>query len=576
MTGRHWRALAAIPPLLAACARPQPAPQPAPAPAPEAQRPAAVATPPARDTLHPYQPGIDVLDYDITLDLPDTGRTIEGRVVLALRRRPGADTLRLDLIGLRVDTVLVDGRPAPFQRDSATLRVPLGDARAGSDSASVTVRYAGEVRDGLIVSTDARGRWQAFGDNWPNRARHWIPSVDHPSDKATVTWTVRAPAGRRVVANGALVEERAVGAGSRGAARTQTRWREGRPIPPYLMVIAAAPLVRHDLDSAACGRVEGGGCLRQQVYVAPEVADFLPGPFAHAPGMVDFFTALVAPFPYEKLAHLQSATRFGGMENASAIFYADAPFRNRTMGTGVIAHEIAHQWFGDAVTEREWGHLWLSEGFATYFEELWTRHAFGDSAFRAGMTALRDEIVRSPATAERPVLDTAERDYLQLLNTNSYQKGGWTLHMLRTQVGDSAFFRGVRAYYLAHRHGTALTADLQRAVEAASGQQLGWFFDQWLRRPGVVEAAVAWRWDAAARRVVMDVVQEGRFAPYRFPLTVAVVDSGGRTHRATVEVPADRRARLTLPIALDAPPRRLAADPDVTVLGTVTVSADGR
>jgi len=594
--GCRWGAPAARAVALAllnatACARaPQPAPPAPPSPQPESPPAAAVAAPPRdttprdttpRDSLHPYQPGIDALDYDITLDLPDTGRSIEGRLVLALRRQPGVDTLRLDLVGLRVDSVLVDGRPARFSRDGDALRVALdgaarGDATPG-DSLSVTVRYGGEPHDGLIISTDPRGRWQAFGDNWPNRARHWIPSVDHPSDKATVTWTVRAPRGRRVVANGALVDERPVASapGTPRAARVQTRWRESRAIPPYLMVIAAAPLARFDLDSAACGRTEGGGCLRLQVYVAPEVTGFLPGPFAHAAGMVDFFAALVAPFPYEKLAHLQSATRFGGMENASAIFYADAPFRDRTMGPGVIAHETAHQWFGDAVTEREWSHLWLSEGFATYFEKLWTRHAMGDSAFRAGMAEIRDEVVRSPVTAERPVLDTAERDYLKLLNTNSYQKGGWTLHMLRVQVGDSAFFRGVRAYYVEHRHGTALTADLQRAVEATSGQQLGWFFDQWLRRPGVAEARVAWRWDAAAKRVVLDVTQEGRFGAYRFPLTVAVVDSGGITHRATVEVPADRRARLTLAVPLDGPPRQLTADPDVAVLGTLTVTAGG-
>jgi aminopeptidase N len=537
-----------------------------------AQEPVAGA---ARDTLHPYQPGIDALDYAITLDLPERGRAIEGTVALAVRRQPWVDTLVLDLVGLRVRGVSVNGRGVGFRRDSTTVRVPLGAPRAGGaasigDSLLVTVRYGGEPSDGLIVSTDARGRWQAFGDNWPNRARHWIPSVDHPSDKATVTWTVRAPRGRRVVANGTLVEEAPLP--GKGAPRTRTRWRESRPIAPYLMVIAAAPLARYDLDSAACGRVEGrAGCLRQQVYVAPEVTPFLPGPFAQATSMVDFFSALVAPFPYEKLAHLQSATRYGGMENASAIFYADAPFRDRTMGTGVVAHETAHQWFGDAVTEREWGHLWLSEGFATYFEKLWTRHAMGDSAFRAGMAEIRDEVVKSPVTAERPVLDTAERDYMQLLNSNSYQKGGWTLHMLRAQVGDSAFFRGVRAYYLAHRHGTALTADLQRAVEEASGQQLGWFFDQWLRRPGVVEAQVAWRWDPGERRLVLDVTQEGRFPPYRFPLPLAVVDSAGRAHTVTVEVPAERRARLTPAIALDGPPRQIAADPDVTVLGTVSV-----
>ena len=128
-----------------------------------------------------------------------------------------------------------------------------------------------------------------------------------------------------------------------------------------------------------------------------------------------------------------------------------------------IAHETAHQWFGDAVTEREWSHLWLSEGFATYFEALWTEHAFGDSAFRAEMAATRAEILGDRVVATRPVIDSAQTDLMQLLNANSYQKGGWTLHMLRTLVGDSAFFRGIRDYYAAHRDGNALTDDLMHA-----------------------------------------------------------------------------------------------------------------
>jgi aminopeptidase N len=408
----------------------------------------------------------------------------------------------------------------------------------------------------------------AFGDNWPNRARNWIPSVDHPSDKATVTWTVTAPSDRRVVANGELLEETPLEAGRAGetGGRTRTRWRETRPIPVYLMVIAAAPLAFYDLGPAACARAEVPGCVRQSVYVAPESRDFLPGPFAEATDIVDFFSALVGPFPYEKLAHLQSSTRFGGMENASAIFYADKLFRDRSLRPGLIAHETAHQWFGDAVTEREWGHLWLSEGFASYLEPLWVRHASGDSAFRATMATIRDEVIASPVTAARPVLDTAQTNYLELLNTNSYQKGAWVLHMLRTVVGDSAFFRGVRSYYARHKHGTALTDDLRREVEGTSGTRLEWFFDQWLRRPGFVELTTAWRYDPKARRVTLSLAQGERFAPYRFPLTVEVVDSDGAVRRATVQVPAERRAEVRIPLALTGRPRRVAFDPDVELL----------
>ena len=514
----------------------------------------------------PYRAGIDVTDYAITLDLPERGASIAGRAVLTVRRWGPVDTLALDLVALKVDSVLVDEKPVSFTRTDSLVHIPIG--RVVGDSFSVMVRYGGQPKDGLIIRTDSAGRWTAFGDNWPNRARNWIPSVDHPSDKATVTWTVNAPSERRVVANGELVEETPL-AGPPGAApRTLTRWRESRPIPAYLMVIAAAPLVYYDLGRDGCGVGEFSSCVRQSVYVFPESRDFLPGPFSHAPEMVRLFSELIAPFPYEKLAHLESSTRYGGMENAGAIFYADAPFRRRTMQPGVIAHETAHQWFGDAVTEREWSHVWLSEGFATYFQQLWVERFGGDSAFRQELRRTRDEIVKAPEVASRPVIDTTQTDLMALLNTNSYQKGGWTLHMLRALVGDSAFFRGLRSYYLANRHSTALTDDLRRAVEASSGRPLGWFFDQWLRRPGFAEVTTSWRYDAAERRVIATITQGGRFGVYRFPLTVAITDATGKERRATIDVPAAANTTFAVPLQLDGAPRGVVFDPDVRVLAT--------
>ncbi len=535
----------------------------------------------------------DVMDYAITLDLPDRGDRIEARAVLTVLRRSSADTLVLDLIGLRVDSVLVDARPVAFARDERTIRIPLPPFPGRPDTLAVAVRYGGAPSDGLIIRTDHAGRWTAFGDNWPDRARYWIPSVDEPRDKATVSWTVRAPADRRVVANGELEAEiplprsngperaeraegaegaeraqGAVGAGGGGGARTLTRWRESRPVPTYVMVIAAAPLAYIDLGRSACGLSEFGGCVRQSVYVEPEVVARLPGPFARAGEIVDFFATLVAPFPYERLAHVQSLTRFGGMENATAIFYAGESVRNGSLSERTVAHETAHQWFGDAVTEERFADLWLSEGFATYWAALWVQHAYGDSAFRAAMAAERLEIVRSPVTAERPIRDTLETEYLKLLNTNSYQKGAWVLHMLRGLLGDSAFFRGVRSYYVAHRHGTARTEDLRAALERASGVSLGWFFDQWVMRPGIPELVTQWRYDRASRRVTLYITQGARFAPYRFPLTVAVRDVRGRVRRITIQVEAERSQRITLPLQLDASPRDLVFDPDVELLAT--------
>lgn len=509
--------------------------------------------------LGAQQAAFHIANYDITVDLPDTGRTIEGRAALTVVRKANADTLVLDLLDLSVNQVLLHGKPARFTQDAEHVRILVGGSR--DDTLNLVVDYGGAVKDGLIIGTDSAGRWMAFGDNWPNRARHWIPSIDHPHDKSTVTWTVRAPANLTVVANGTLMETRAI-----APARTLTRWRESHPIPVYLFTIAAAPLEQFNLPDAACGFARDGGCVKQMVYTAPEQHAAMPANFKYSPDIIDFFSHLVAPFPYEKLAHLQSSTRFGGMENASAIFYADGGFRRNGTGAGTIAHETAHQWFGDAVTEREWSNLWLSEGFATYFEELWTRHAFGDSAFQREMAGTRAQILRDPVVAARPVIDSAQTDLMKLLDANSYQKGGWTLHMLRSLVGDSAFFRGIRAYYAAHVDGNAMTDDLMAAMERSSGMKLQWFFDQWLRRPGFASLATSWRYDAASRRVVLDVEQGHRFAPYRLTLSMDITDASGAVHRVRVDIAPEHSVHVTLPLELSAAPRAVVFDPDVELL----------
>jgi aminopeptidase N len=514
---------------------------------------------------HAYQPGIDVLDYDITLDLPDTGATIRGDVTVSARRAADVTTLRLDLVrGLAVRQVQVNGLAVRAERDGDAIVVPLGSAT--SDSVRVRVRYDGLVKDGLIVRKDAHGRWTWFGDNWPDRARQWLPTVDHPSDKATVSWTVRAPRGSVVVANGTWLGTRSVD--GRDAGRTETRWREAHPVPTYVMVIGVGPLVQVAIPDARCPGARNG-CVRQSVYVLPENRDWMPGPFAAAPSIVALFERMVGPFPYEKLAHLQSETRFGGMENASAIFYASNLFPTRRMSEGLIAHETAHQWFGDAVTEREWGHLWLSEGFATYFATLWTRASRGDSAWHAELAGIREQVIADSVVRVRPVIDTAQSDYLELLNTNSYQKGGYVLAMLHRMLGDSAFFGGLRAYYAEHRDGNALTDDLRRSLEKSSGRPLGQFFDQWLRRPGVAEPAIGWAYDASAARVTVLVLQDSTRA-YALPLTVAVTDAAGATRRLELEVPASPRAELTLPGRFAARPVSIVLDPDLFLLARIS------
>jgi aminopeptidase N len=521
---------------------------------------------------HVLQAGIDVLNYEFTIQLPAAGRHIDAHALITVRRSSTTDNFVLDLVGLQVDTVCVNAKRSAFQKDKSTLRVSLGPKPLpAADTLLVDVHYFGNVEDGLVIQTNSNGLWRAFGDNWPTRARFWLPTVDDPADKATVTWHIVAPIDRKVIANGELIEEKVISAENVDASMKKklTTWRISKPIPPYLMVIAAAPLVSYDLGLTATGLSEFPPGVKQSVYVFPEQADYLPGPFKRAGDIVEFFARTVAPFPYEKLAHLQSSTRYGGMENASAIFYAEDVFQRHAVTTGLIAHETAHQWFGDAVTPRSWAHLWLSEGFASYFEKLWVEKSEGEAAFKMEMKSLRDEISNASEVRERPVIDTLQTELMQLLNTNSYQKGAWTLHMLRSMLGDSLFFGGVRSYYMHHRHSNATSDDLCDDLGTFAHVDLRWFFDQWLRRAGFPELNVNWKYNANTRSVTLEVEQGSRFKPYRVPLKVEVQFPNGTSQFIVVDVPAERSYTVLLRKNLDAPPKMLLFDPSVELLATI-------
>ena len=519
------------------------------------------------------QPGIDVLHYEFRVDfparaLPDTLQFVSTTVA---RRTARVQSVDLDLTtAMQVEAVTVNGTAAPFRHDSAKVRVSL--AAGNGDTLRIVVRYRGAPKDGLIIRRDSTGGyWTAFGDNFPDRARQWLATVDHPSDKATVEWIVRAPQSHRVVANGELLEETPELLAGGAPGMLLTRWRTNRPLYTAVMVIGVAPFAVYELGKTACNLAELPGCVRQSVWITPDVRPYMPGPFARVGEMVSLFSRLVAPFPYEKLAHVQSSTRYGGMENASAIFYADNIYRRRSMSEGLLAHEIAHQWFGDAVTTREWPHVWLSEGFATYFSAVWFEHSAGDSAFRANLAQMRRQVLSSRVTNEKPIVDLGLDDLDRVLNSNVYQKAGFTLHMLRREIGDSAFYRGIRSYYRKYRHGNALTEDFQREVEASSGRKLDWFFTQWMHRPGVADLTVQWRWDARRRGMELTVSQNPAFAPYQLSLAMDVTDARGRVHRASASIPAARVATLLVPLRIQGAPASVVFDPDSSILGKIAV-----
>ena len=526
-----------------------------------------VAADVAPDSTHPYRPGVDVTHYAFDLTLPASGSLIQARAAISVGRRLSVDTLVLDLMSLTVDSVLVGDKPRTFLRDSATIRIPL----LPDDGAalSVVVVYHGEPTDGLIIKETAERGWSAFGDNWPNRARYWLPTVDHPSDKATVSWTVVAPSGLTVVANGAqiLTAASSTSSGPIAQGMIRTRYQISAPIPTYLMVIAAAKMNRTVVSTPS-----GVGGIAQAVYTFPQETSYVPGPFVDAGKIVEFFTKTAGPFAYEQLNHLQSATRFGGMENATAIFYSDNAFKNHSVSTALIAHETAHQWFGDAVTPRRWQDVWLSEGFASYFAPLYVQHTLGDSAFHAVMDQIRTQILAASVVLSRPVVDTVGATTPnELLNANSYQKGAFVLHMLRADIGDDAFFQGIREYQKSYRNGTATTDNLRVCFEKAAGASLVPFFDQWLHRPGYADLDVQWTPNAARRTVTFTVHQSQALAPFSVPLVVLLRDAAGKEEQHTLHVQPETDQTFEQPLSLIDTPTIVVLDPNVALLARLAL-----
>ncbi len=524
-----------------------------------------LAAPVAADT-YPRQPGVDITHYAFHLTLSDDTDVILGEAVVDFRIvRDGTATLALDLVqpkaetpdkGMSVSAVTEGGKPARFEHAGDRLVIQLDPIGRAGENRTVAVRYRGAPMSGLLIGPNKHGERTFFSDNWPIKARQWLPTLDHPSDKATTEMFVTAPAHYQVVSNGLLVEETDLEGG-----RRLTHWKNSAPIATWLNVLGVA---RFAVEHRPAWRG-----LPIDTWVYPQDRDrgfaVFAGPTA---AVMDFYSEKVGPYAYERMGHVQANGVRGGMEAATSIFYGDDAVNDpeSPRWRNVIIHEMAHHWFGDAVTEADWDHVWLSEGFATYFTHLFIEHAYGRDEFLAGLRADRDTIrafdLKNP---DYRIVHDNLADMSQVTSgPGTYRKGAWTLHMLRGVIGDAAFWNGVRDYYRRFRNGNATTADFRRAMEEASGQELGWFFDQWLTRGGFLKVRGQWTYDATARAVRLELEQIQNGAPFRMPIEVALQVAGEPAPRtARIEI---SKAKETLSLPLDQAPEGLTLDPRTFVL----------
>jgi aminopeptidase N len=500
------------------------------------------------------QPSVDVVHYDISLELSDTSDSIAGTTkIQVLMRNQHVSGMWLDFAGMNVDALRVQGVRRSFVHQDGRLSFGLGRTFSGNEIAIIEVRYHGTPQNlGMLIKKNEYGRRVFFTDSWPDLAHYWFPCIDHPSDKATVDIEVTAPEKYDIVSNGRMTKTVPLLDG-----RKVTRWTESKAIPTYSVAIGAA-----EFSIAYKPDLKG---IQLIWYAYPQDSEAADQQFGLTIPALTFFDSLIGPYPYHKLAQVQSATRMEAMENASAVFYGKSVFQKMPLPDSPVPHEIAHQWFGDSITQADWDHLWLSEGFATYFSALFYEHLYGAEFLKTLMDSYAKKLDAYPFARSEPVIDPSQTDLMDKLNPLNYEKGAWILHMLRGILGDADFFEGIRRYNHLYEGGNVLSEDLQKVMETVSGISLGTFFRQWLYQPGWPRYSLSWQWNEPEGEAEVSIRQIQTTALFDMPVNVALTVGDRReTQRFRI---SDKEQEFRIP--LSAKPSSVEIDPEGWVLKTI-------
>jgi aminopeptidase N len=504
------------------------------------------------------------LHYAVSIKFNETLTTIvEARTEIKARALKQISQVDLDFGDMKLESILVNYQVAKFEHKAGILRIKLPEAQPRESEFIILAVYNGKPRDGLILATDKDGKPTAIGDNWPDRLHHWVPCLDHPSAKATVSFSVTAPEQYLVVANGSLDRVE-----TKPGTHTWS-FSEGAPIPPYCMIVAVGQFAKTDAGKPFS--------VPLSFYVPQSDKKYIAKGFSSASAALRLLTQNVAPYPYEKLALIVGNTRFGGMENAGAIVFTSSlfdPYPNarisRTFGirmgiVDLVAHEIAHQWFGDSVTASTWADLWLSEGFATYFSAIFIQRYEGEQAFQDYMERGAESYFRYERRTRTPIHDRQTEDLVKLLNANNYQKAGWVLHMLRSTLGDNDFFVGIRNYYNTYKHGTASSEDLRTVLEKSSGKNLKDFFARWIYGTGHPHYEVGWKWRKGELMFTIRQLQPEPAFPN--PLPIEIVTATGKQRVAIY--PKSKETTETFRVSSE--PVSIEIDPNKTILKEISL-----
>lgn len=473
---------------------------------------------------YPRNYAIDIIHYAFNLTFSDQTDEIKGIASITLQcKQKDVKQIRLDLVniadkwkgkGMSVESITINNKVLKYTHKNDELLIQLEASPAINESITIVINYSGIPAGGMKIQPTKFGDRSFMCENWPNNARHWLPTVDHPYDKATCEFIVSAPAHYKVVSNGLLLEESLIDKDTK-----LTHWKQSVPVSCWLFVLGIADFAVQYVDDF------NGKSIQTWVYPKDRDKGFLDFK-SPTKQVLQFYSDYVGPYAYEKLANIETQSVGGGMETSSAIFYDEklVTGEQSVRLRNVVIHEIAHQWFGNAVTESTWDDAWLSEGFATFFTLLFIENAYGHEEFLAGIKAAR-KTVYDLTKKDSSFSIVANRSAETGLVTSglTYQKGAWTLHMLREKMGHDNFRKGIQAYYKKYFNANTNTSNFIAEMENASGQDLKTFFNQYLNRPDNLQLKGSWNYDEANKKIVLKLQQtQSSQLPFDFPIEIAV------------------------------------------------------
>jgi aminopeptidase N len=523
---------------------------------------------------------VDVVHIDLHLRPDFATKTLHGVCTQSVEAiEDGVDSVRLDAVDLEVVSVTLDARALAFESTSRALTIFFARPLAAGERVSFAITYrATAPRRGLYFVDRPQQLWTQSQDQ---DARFWFPCFDYPADKQTTSSTIVVPRGLFALGNGELVERTDAGA------TTVFRYEQRIPHPTYLVTLVAGAFSEIRQPHPR---------LPVWYYVEPGRETDGERAFGNTPRMIDCFENVIGvPYPYERYGQIAVAEFiFGGMENTAATTQTDRTLHDARAhldfsSDPLVSHELAHQWFGDLVTCRDWSQAWLNEGFATYFEAVWSEADLGWDEYAYDVyTIVQQYLDEDRDRYRRPIVCNTYRDPIELFDAHLYKKGGAVLHMLRGELGWGRMRRALRRYVSDNAQRNVETIDLVRAIEAVTGRNLRAFFEQWIERGGHPEVRVGFSWDAARKTATLSVEQQQTVdaanPAYRFDLDVGFVGAlpaAAARDAGDAPLPGEQRLRLqverkhqSFAIPLETEPKLVRVDPGAYILSTMTYGFD--